>query len=477
MKAVRFGTDGIRGEAGIWPINTLGAMQIGQGLGTFLSTETENPKVLIGRDTRISGDALCTAIGAGLLAAGADVVDVGVITTAGVAYLAKRHAFCAGVVVSASHNKWQENGIKIIGGDGFKLADEKERAIEGMIAEVIQENGEQGERQFGHLERRPELVDDYINHLIKPFVELDFSSLKIALDCSNGAASAIAPHCFELLGCRPYVLHAQPNGTNINADCGSEAVRDGNSDLAQILQTDELHFGAAFDGDADRVVFLDSESKLVDGDHILYILGKHLQENEELAGNTVVTTHMANGGLEASLDKLGIKTIRTPVGDKYILREIVDKGYLLGGEQSGHIILFDDLHTTGDGIYTALYLASVLLEKGTTLSELAAPMKKFPQVIASAKVSSKPALSSLKTLEQEKRRAVKELGESGTINIRYSGTEALVRVMVEAGNNHTTSELAGIAKRLFEQVQAETGDLGSWYEIKDVTTGQLADAA
>jgi phosphoglucosamine mutase len=469
MTKIEFGTDGVRGEAGVWPIDISGAAQIGHGIGTLLDRQTAAPKVLIGRDTRQSGEELANALARGLSLHSVQIVDVGVMTTAGVAYLTKHLNMDAGVVISASHNPWTENGIKVIGPDGCKLNDEQEQALEQA---VNQPSNAASNNVKGHVQRMPELVAAYINHLVEPFKDIDLSGLTLALDCSNGAASIVAPQCFERLGCRTLVTQADPDGTNINHGCGSEAVREGRGELSGIVTSQRLNLGAAFDGDADRVVLVDETGHLVDGDHILYILATRFKNENRLPGNVIVTTSMANRGLDTALANHGIQVIRTPVGDKYILRELQNNGYVLGGEQSGHILIYDETHTTGDGIYTALFIASILAQDGCPpLGQLARPLRKSPQVIASARVASKPDLQTLSEYQREQQRIAEHLGPGVVINARYSGTEPLFRVMIEGMLQHQLADIAKCAVVLGRAVQAATGNLNGLIEVKDCTTG------
>lgn len=473
MQIIRFGTDGVREHAGHWPIDIVGAQHIGMGVGQYLKEHFEQPKVLIGRDTRISGDMLSAALSSGLLSYGVDVVDAGVMTTAGVAYLTKARGFNMGVVISASHNPWTENGIKLVGHDGFKLKDE----IEAKVETYINEARPSQIQQFGFLTRDDSLMDDYINYLIAPFDKGLFSQLKVVMDCSNGAASAIAPRCFEALGSQIQVINHRPTGMNINLKGGSEVVRAGRGELADCVVNEGAHMGMAFDGDADRAVFVSETGALVDGDYVLYIFGKYLQRTGQLPGNSIVTTEMANGGLGQSLEKEGIRTIFTKVGDKYVVREMLQHGYRVGGEQSGHIILLDETHTTGDGIYTALFLAQVLLETSISLSAAAAGMTKLPQVIASARVSHKPALDGIAGYQDEAARVRQELGADATINVRYSGTEPLLRVMIEGEPEQSLDAIAKQAIRLCRAVQAHTGDPDGAIDVKDCTTGASINLA
>jgi phosphoglucosamine mutase len=464
--AITFGTDGIRGEYGAWPMRDEDVRAVAQAVAEYFRREADPPRFVIGRDTRQSSLPLAQVVAEGLSTAGALIEDVGVIPTAGLAYLAVTLNKHAGIMITASHNPWQENGIKVIGGDGFKLADETEHAIEALIGQP----GSEGSR--GLLVNHPQAVDDYIQHLIHPFAGTSLAGLKIALDCSHGAASLIAPAAFRALGADPISLSASPDGRNINAGCGSEAVRVGQGELVERARTGDLDMAFAFDGDADRVIALDEAGELMDGDHLLLLLAAYLNDQGRLRGNVVVTTQMANRGLDRALAMQGIETIRTPVGDRYIIQQITGKGYTLGGEQSGHIVIYDPQHTTGDGIYTALMLAHMRASGWlTSFAEWRRKLIKFPQVIASARVGSRPDLDSLADLDSARTRIAATLGADGLINIRYSGTEPLVRVMIESGTEFSPRDLADHALSLCRIVQAASGSPDGAVEIKDTATG------
>ncbi len=472
---IKFGTDGIRQTAGDWPLSVQGLHRIGLGIGRYLSEKTNRPSVVIGRDTRISGDYILSALCSGLLSYKIDVVDVGIITTAGIAYLTKHYQQDIGIVISASHNPWTENGIKLVGPDGFKLSDEIEQVLEDAINSRKLDSKPNG---FGRVTTKPEWIDVYIEHLVAPFEQYPFEKLRVVLDCSNGAASWIAPRCFAKLGSDITVLHNSPDGTNINRNSGSEIVRERRGDLIPMVLKKGAHFGVAFDGDADRAVFVDETGGLIDGDHILYIFARHLHEINRLPGQTVVTTKMANSGLDIALAQSGIKVIRTNVGDKYVTRELYDSGYSLGGEQSGHIILFDKEHTTGDGIFTALSLSQILLEGGNrSLKDMAADLVKLPQVIASAYVSKKPRVEDIDDFIAEQNRIIACLGENGTLNIRYSGTEPLFRVMIQGANGHSFDGITGDAVKLCRILQENTGDTKGHIEVKNCATGAPVDVS
>lgn len=471
MDPIKFGTDGVRGKAGEWPVNREGAYTIGLGVGRYLAQVHTQPVVLVGRDTRLSGEELSDALIKGLLESGVAVLDAGVMTTPGVAHLTMRYQASMGAVISASHNPWTENGIKLVGADGFKLEDEAEAVVERMInaATAMGAFARKGET----LSARP-FEADYIEHLVSPFLAGALQGLRVVLDCSNGAASAIAPHAFQRLGAEVVLTHAQPTGRNINHQCGSEYFRSGKGDLVSNINLNQAHFAAAFDGDADRAIFADQDGTLVDGDHILYLIARHLQSAGRLPGQSVVTTTMANSGLDDGLAASGIRTLRTPVGDKYVLREMLAGGYVLGGEQSGHIILYDALHTTGDGIYTALWLANIVNQHPQrSLKALAEGFHKKPQVIASARVSTRPDLKTLAGFNQIYQQVLAKLGVGATVNVRYSGTEPLVRVMIEAGLEHTVTELAQFSVDLCQAVQKDSSSPLEHVEVKDCVSGKV----
>jgi len=472
MDQIEFGTDGIRQTAGMWPIDVIGAQKVGLGIGRFLIETRKKPRVVIGRDTRISGDMLSCALNSGLLSFGVDVLDIGVITTPGIAYLTRNKNADLGIVISASHNNWTENGIKLIGQDGFKLDENIERIIEKYINEAHRSHLE----DFGRIFQQETWVEDYIQYLIKPFSSTDFQKMSVVLDCANGAASYIAPRCFELLGVKTIVLNNYPSGTNINLDSGSEIVRAGKGQLGPTVIREDCNLGIAYDGDADRAIFIDETGKMVDGDNVLFIIGEYLNSIGNLNGNTIVTTEMANMGLEHALAPLGINIIYTQVGDKYVVSKMREEGYRLGGEQSGHVIILDADHTTGDGIYTSLYLANLLIQsKNLSLNLLSSRVVKLPQVIASASVSQKPNLESINDFVLERKKIIKLLGRGAIINTRYSGTEPVFRVMIQGTESNSLDEIVHYAKDLCRLVQSFNGDYNARIEAKDCTTGDLIE--
>ncbi|HYL47386.1 MAG TPA: phosphoglucosamine mutase [Candidatus Limnocylindrales bacterium] len=424
-----FGTDGIRGIPGEYPLDGQTLYRVGQALGEHLSAAGDGgaraaPRVLIGRDTRESGPEIAERIACGLAAAGAEPVSAGVLTTPGVAWLVNREGFAAGVVISASHNPYHDNGVKLISSSGMKFPDAVEAAIESRIFSF---GGSTLTAGGARPDGDEKLHDDYLEGLRKAILPgAKLTGMKIVLDCANGAASRLAPRLFRSLGAEVIAINDAPDGRNINADCGSlhpEGMRD------RVVES-RAALGVAFDGDADRAIFASSSGKIVDGDGVLLIAGRYLKSAGNLKGGVVVGTTMANLGLERALEKSAIRFVRTAVGDRYVLEEMQRIGANLGGEQSGHILFLEDA-TTGDGMLTALKVASLVSIQGP-LDSLVADLKIFPQKIVNVRVRSKPPLESLPEVARLLAEAEKSLAKSGRVVLRYSGTEPLARVMVEA---------------------------------------------
>jgi len=423
-----FGTDGIRGIPGEYPLDDATLHRAGQALGEYLRLQEgahgARPRVLIGRDTRESGPHIAAQIAQGLAAAGAEPVSAGVLTTPGVAWLVNRESFAAGVVISASHNPYHDNGVKLVSSSGMKFPDAIETVLEGII---LSAKDVARAPSAMHLNGDEQLHEDYLEGLREGvFKGASLAGMKIVLDCANGAASKLAPRLFRSLGADVTAINDAPDGRNINAGCGSlnpEAMQ------ARVVET-RAALGVAFDGDADRAIFASASGKLVDGDGVLLAAGRYLQSVHKLKGGVIVGTTMANLGLERALEKSGLKFVRTAVGDRYVLEEMLRIGANLGGEQSGHILFLDDA-TTGDGMLTAVKIASIVSIAGP-LDALLADLKIFPQKIVNVRVQSKPALDSLPEVSRLFTEAEKALGDSGRIVLRYSGTEPLARVMVEA---------------------------------------------
>jgi phosphoglucosamine mutase len=419
-----FGTDGIRGVAGQFPLDPITIHAVGLALAHHLG---QSPRVLIGQDTRESSDWIAAALTAGLLAGGATVESAGVIPTPAVAYLARAHIFSAGIVISASHNPWVDNGIKLFGPDGYKLPDATELAIESEIFRRIESSTNNQQPTTNNLSVNEADRAEYIRSLLDAAPNLSLDGHRIVIDCANGAASAIAPQLFAELGGTVILTHASPNGRNINQNCGALYPT---TVAAEVVQH-HASMGITFDGDADRAMFADENGKVVNGDAVLLLAARDLAERGLLANSIVVATTMSNMGLEAALKQSGIKMLRAPVGDKYVLEEMLATGAALGGEQSGHII-FSGRSTTGDGLLTALLLLDILHRSSKTLAQLTADLKTFPQIIVNVRVREKRPLDSIPAVAAAIAAAEAALADTGRVVIRYSGTEALARVMIEA---------------------------------------------
>jgi len=421
-----FGTDGIRAVAGEAPLDKRTIYAVGLALASKLAETSKHVRVVMGMDTRESGPWIAAALAAGLRAGGADVSSAGVITTPAIAFLARKHHFSAGVVISASHNPWRDNGIKIFAGDGYKLPDAAELAIEHEITRVLADNP-----TVPTDAPLPETNDtyrlEYIRFLLEAVPGISLDNRSVIIDCANGAASSVAPQLFESLHGTVQVTHASPNGRNINEYCGAlhpEIV------AAQVKVSD-ASLGFTFDGDADRAMFSDEHGNVVNGDAVLLLCARDLQARGLLADNLVVATTMSNMGLEAAFARSGIRMLRAPVGDKYVLEEMRNSGAALGGEQSGHI-LFPAKATTGDGLLTALLVLDVIHRSGKTLHQLISDLTNYPQIILNVKVREKLPLDTFPTIVAAIAEAEAELATTGRVVIRYSGTEALARVMIEA---------------------------------------------
>ncbi|EPZ39182.1 phosphoglucosamine mutase [Anoxybacillus ayderensis] len=423
-----FGTDGVRGIANSELTPEL-AFKIGRFGGYVLTKDKERPKVLIGRDTRISGHMLEGALVAGLLSIGAEVMRLGVISTPGVAYLTKVLGAQAGVMISASHNPVQDNGIKFFGPDGFKLSDEQEQEIEALLDSEEDTLPRPIGKDLGQVNDYFEGGQKYLQYL-KQTVDEDFSGIHVALDCAHGATSSLATHLFADLDADVSTMGASPNGLNINEGVGSTHPEA----LAAFVKEKGADVGLAFDGDGDRLIAVDENGQIVDGDQIMYICAKYLNEQGRLKHQTVVSTVMSNLGFYKALEAQGIKSVQTAVGDRYVVEEMKKNGYNLGGEQSGHII-FLDYNTTGDGLLTALQLVNIMKVTKKPLSELAGEMKKYPQKLVNVKVTDKQEAIANEEVQRVIREVEEEMAGNGRILVRPSGTEPLVRVMAEAPTN------------------------------------------
>jgi phosphoglucosamine mutase len=418
-----FGTDGIRAVAGQAPLDTSTIYAIGRALAHHLGA---SPRVLLGMDTRESGNWIAATLTAGLTAGGASVESAGVITTPAIAFLTHTHRFAAGVVISASHNPWQDNGIKLFGPDGYKLPDALELAIEDEIFRQLAANTAPPGQTIPPAVNEADRAE-YVRFLLAAVPGLSLDGHRIVIDCANGAASSVAPQLFRDLGGEVIITHASPDGRNINENCGAlhpEIV-------AAAVKHHKAAMGITFDGDADRALFADEHGNVVNGDAVLLLAARDLQAQGLLVNDTVVATTMSNMGLEDALKRSGIHMLRAAVGDKYVLEQMIATGAALGGEQSGHII-FTGRSTTGDGLLTALLLLDIVHRSGKSLSALIADLKVFPQVIVNVKVREKKALDTIPTVVSAIAAAEAALADSGRVVIRYSGTEALARVMIEA---------------------------------------------
>ena len=423
-----FGTDGFRGEANK-NLTYVHAIQIGRFLGWYYGERLgKKAKVVIGKDTRRSSYMFEYALCTGLMASGADAYIMHVTTTPSVAYITRVDDFDCGIMISASHNPYYDNGIKLLNGHGEKMDEETilkvEEYIDGKITIPIAERAEIG-RTVDYVAGR----NRYIGFLIS-MSKYSFKNVKVGLDCANGAAWQIAKGVFDALGAKTYVMNAEPNGYNINTDCGSTHVEH----LQKFVVENGLDIGFAYDGDADRCLAVDEKGQLVTGDHTLYIYGLYMKERGKLLNNKVVTTVMSNFGLYKALDKVGIGYEKTKVGDKYVYENMVQQGNRIGGEQSGHTI-FLKYETTGDGILTSLKLMEVMLAKEKPMSELAAPVVFYPQVLKNVKVRSKPETQNDPDVQAAVQKVAEKLGDTGRILVRESGTEPVIRVMVEAESN------------------------------------------
>ncbi|WML50251.1 phosphoglucosamine mutase [Neobacillus sp. PS3-34] len=438
-----FGTDGVRGVANSELTPEL-AFKLGRFGGYVLTKDKERPKVIIGRDTRISGHMLEGALVAGLLSIGAEVMRLGVISTPGVSYLTKALGAQAGVMISASHNPVADNGIKFFGPDGFKLSDEQELEIEQLMDLEADQLPRPTGANLGQVVDYFEGGQKYLQYL-KQTVDEDFSGIHIALDCAHGATSSLAAHLFADLDADLSTMGASPNGLNINEGVGSTHPEA----LASYLKEKGADVGLAFDGDGDRLIAIDEHGQTVDGDQIMYICGKYMKEQGRLKHGTVVSTVMSNLGFYKGLESHGIKSIPTAVGDRYVVEEMKKNGYNLGGEQSGHII-FLDYNTTGDGLLTGLQLVNIMKMTQKPLSELAGEMKKFPQKLVNIRVTDKHHVTDNEKVKQVIEEAEAEMAGNGRILVRPSGTEPLVRVMAEAPTeeqcNDYVNRIAAVVK-------------------------------
>lgn len=445
-----FGTDGFRGEAGV-TLTSEQAWRIGRFLGWHLAADGHRVRVVIGKDTRRSGYMFEYSIAAGLTASGADVYILHVTTTPSVSYITRLEDFDCGVMISASHNPFTDNGIKLINAAGEKMEEKTLALVEAYLDGDLAALGRSEELPYAEGEAIGRMVDHdlgrnrYMGYLMS-LVRHSFKGLRIGLDCANGSAWRIAPGIFNALGAKTYVINAEPDGLNINREAGSTHIEG----LQRLVKEKKLDVGFAFDGDADRCLAVDERGEVVTGDHLLYIFGTAWKKDGRLTNNTVVSTVMSNMGLYKALEKAGIQSVQTAVGDKYVYENMAATGNCVGGEQSGHIIL-SQYATTGDGILTALQLMNVLLDARQPLSALAAPVRFYPQVTKNLRVADKAAVRQSAAVQRRVEQVTAELGEGGRILLRESGTEPLVRVMVECQDAARCAQLADSVLEVIRQ--------------------------
>ena len=445
-----FGTDGVRGEANVTLLPEM-AYRLGRAATLYFGRESdEQPLILIGRDTRISGEMFASALTAGICSAGGRAMLAGVIPTPAIAYLARRHKAKAGIVISASHNPFHDNGIKFFGGDGYKLPDAVEDELEAIVHQLEQDDNlarPSGDK-IGHIEYRTDLLNQYIEFVLSTCKER-FDGMSVVLDCANGAAYEVMPRVLRELGAKVKVIHALPNGVNINDHCGSTHLES----LQRAVLENHADFGIAHDGDADRCLCVDEKGQVIDGDHILVMCAQDMIKKGTLPYNTVVTTVMANIGFHKAIKAAGGRAEVTQVGDRYVLENMLKNGYKIGGEQSGHII-FTDFSTTGDGPITALQVLSSLKRSGRKASDLTNLMTTYPQLLVNVKVATKDGWETNEAIKAAIAKGEQELGSDGRILVRPSGTEPLIRVMAEGPDQ---AQLDTICHRIADVVKKEQG--------------------
>ena len=445
-----FGTDGVRGEANVTLLPEM-AYRLGRAATIYFGKESEEqPLIIIGRDTRISGEMFESALTAGICSAGGRAMLAGIIPTPAIAYLARKHKAKAGIVISASHNPFHDNGIKFFGGDGYKLPDAVEDELEAIVHQLETDDNypRPTAEHIGHIEYRTDHLNQYMEFVLSTCKER-FDGVKVVLDCANGAAYEAMPKILRRLGANVKVIHALPNGTNINDGCGSTHLES----LQKAVLENGADFGIAHDGDADRCLCVDERGQVIDGDHILVMCAMDMMKEGKLPYNTVVTTVMANIGFHQAIKKAGGRAEITKVGDRYVLENMLKNGYKIGGEQSGHII-FTDYSTTGDGLITALQVLSSLKRSGRKASDLTALMTTYPQLLVNVKVATKEGWETNEAIKEAIAEGDKELGENGRILVRPSGTEPLIRVMAEGPDQ---DQLDRICHAIADVVKKEQG--------------------
>ena len=447
-----FGTDGVRGVANVYPMTSEVALKIGRAVSHVFKERHGRGRIVVGKDTRLSGYMLETAIASGVCSIGLDVWLVGPLPTPGIAFITRSMRADAGVVISASHNPYQDNGIKIFSGEGFKLPDELESEIEKIIMAGSIDELRPVASEIGKAHRIDDAVGRYIVFLKNTFPqELSLTGLKLVVDCAHGATYKVAPAVFEELGAHVVSYGVEPDGENINKDCGTLYP----NVLQELVLDRNAHIGVAFDGDGDRVLFVDEKGEVVDGDTLMVICGRYLKQKSRLKRNTVVATIASNMGLDVCLKREGIRVVRTDVGDRYVLERMLQEGFNFGGEKSGHIVFLDH-NTTGDGVVTALQVLNVMIEMGASLHDLKNGFEEFPQVELNIRVREKKPLDKLPGLQKTIEGVEKALKNKGRVVVRYSGTEMLLRIMVEGKSYNAVKGYANEIGEVARKYLAET---------------------
>jgi phosphoglucosamine mutase len=443
-----FGTDGIRGIANEHPMTTEIALNVGRAIAYLSKRKGHTPRIIIGRDTRLSGDMFESAIISGICSMGVNAISVGVMPTPGIAFLTNDMRADAGIVISASHNPSQDNGIKIFNSDGFKLSDEKENQIEELIFANNMEKLHPVPKEMGKVSRLDDAAGRYVDFLKSTFPqEINPEGMKVVLDCSNGATYRVAPEVFAELGVEVTTLFNQPDGKNINLNCGSQHTE---ALVAEVMRQ-RADVGFAFDGDGDRMIAVDEKGNVLTGDRMLAICSAILKKEGKLKNNLVVRTVMSNLGLSVAFQELGIDSVFASVGDRFVLEEMLARGAIIGGEDSGHLIFFQH-HTTGDGLITALQVLAAMKKEDKPLSELARIMKVFPQMLINIDVKRKPEIETVPEITAAIKKAEEALGDKGRVLVRYSGTQNMCRVMVEGPTKKETEthcrQIADVVRKI-----------------------------
>jgi phosphoglucosamine mutase len=460
MPRVEFGSDGIRGIVGEWPLISYIAVKIGQALGQFVCGRSRHPSVVIGCDTRPSGAELLHNLSAGLTGRGVDVINLGVMTTPGVAFLARRLQSDLGVIVSASHSPYEYNGVKVVGSNGLRLQREEEIEVESLIEGYITGKAVEPAVTLGQQTDGQHLIELYVQDHVKSCPAKSLEGLKIILDCADGAASRVAPEAFRRLGAEVIAVNCAVEGKSINYRCGSEYVREHPQDLVQVMQQHGAAYGFAFDGDGDRLVVVDTDGRVFDGNDLLFVLAMYFHSQGLLKGDVIVTTRLANRGLEEALmSHAGIQTVYTSKGDKNLEAAMWGGDYLLGGEIGGNIIINDGHHTAADAVYAALVLGGALVQnRDISLREMTAPLQKRPQVMVSFDVTTKLTLEQRESLQEQVGDVQAEIGEDSRILFWESSTEpGVFRVMVEGDRESTLEEVSRAANAVRQLIQQTVG--------------------